>query len=53
MIAKQTRKFPGMVMRLRNTEKDAVKYDKPVGGGMFAQRFGAEKAILSLETDHR
>ena len=49
MMAKQTRKFPGIVIRQRNTENDAVKYERAVGGRIFAQRFGTEKVILSLE----
>ena len=50
MMAKQTRTFPGMVRMARNTENDAVKYDRLVGGGTFTQRFGTEKVILSLES---
>ena len=48
MIARQTKKFPGTVMRLRKTEKVAVKYDRPVGGRTLAQRFGTEKVIPAV-----
>ena len=37
MIAKQTRKFPGTVTRIKNTEKNAVKYERLLGGGTVAQ----------------
>ena len=36
MMAKQTRKFPGIVMIARRTDRDAVKYERLVGGGTLA-----------------
>ena len=35
MMAKQTRKFPGIVKIIRKTEKEAVKYESAFGGPMF------------------
>ena len=36
MMAKQTRKFPGIVIKItRKTEKEAVKYERAYGGPMF------------------
>ena len=35
-MAKQTRKFPGIVMIARRTDRDAVKYERLVGGGTLA-----------------
>ena len=36
MMAKQTRKFPGIVMIARRTDRDAVKYERLVGGATLA-----------------
>ena len=35
MMAKQMRKFPGMVKIIRKTEKETVKYERAFGGPMF------------------
>ena len=35
MMAKQTRKIPGIVKFIRKTEKEAVKYERAFGGPMF------------------
>ena len=35
-MAKQTRKFPGIVMIARGTDRDAVKYKRLVGGATLA-----------------
>ena len=35
MMAKQTRKFPGIVKIIRKAEKEAVKYERSFGGPMF------------------
>ena len=35
MMAKQTRKFPGIVKIIRKAEKEAVKYEGAFGGPMF------------------
>ena len=46
MMAKQMRKFPGMVKIIRKTEKEAVKYERAFGGPMFEHILDADvKAI--------
>lgn len=46
MMAKQTRKFPGMVKIVRKTVKDAVKYERALGGPTFEHILDADaKAI--------
>ena len=37
MMAKQTRKFSGTVTRIKNTEKNAVNYERLLGGRTVAQ----------------
>ena len=37
MMAKQTRRFPGMVMITRRTDTHDVKYERLVGGRTVAQ----------------
>ena len=46
MMAKQTRKIPGIVKFIRKTEKEAVKYERAFGGPMFERVLDADgKAI--------
>ena len=46
MMAKQTRKFSGMVKIVRKTVKDAVKYERDLGGPTFEHILDADaKAI--------
>ena len=47
MMAKQTRKFPGMVKIVRKTEKDAVKYERALGGPMFEHILDADGKGIS------
>ena len=49
MMAKQTRKIPGIVKIIRKTEKEAVKYEGAFGGPMFEHILDADaKAILTI-----
>ena len=46
MMAKQTKKFPGIVKIIRKAEKEAVKYERAFGGPMFEHIFDTDaKAI--------
>lgn len=48
MMAKQTRKFPGMVKIVRKTEKDAVKCKRALGGPTFEHILDADAKAISL-----
>ena len=46
MMAKPTKKFPGIVKIIRKAEKEAVKYERAFGGPMFEHTLDTDaKAI--------